>query len=100
MKYKREKTFHFRLTKYAKSVLGSELYSNKIFIHKIDKENKVYNQDVVQLMKRLYGIDMEKSQYPKLRCEIPPVDIVITMGCNMKYSGEISGGILLKLESG
>lgn len=35
-------------------------------------------------MKELYGIDMEKTQYSKLIDEIPPVDIVVTMGCNVK----------------
>ena len=41
------------------------------------------NQDAVRLMKQLYGIDMEKSQYSKLLYEIPAVDVVITMGCNV-----------------
>lgn len=41
------------------------------------------NQDVVRLMKELYGIDMEKSQRSKLVMELPPADIVITMGCNV-----------------
>lgn len=41
------------------------------------------NQDAVRLMKELYGIDMEQSQYSKLVREVPPVDIVITMGCNV-----------------
>jgi len=42
------------------------------------------NQDAVRLMKELYGIDMEKTQYPKLLDDIPQVDIVITMGCNVE----------------
>lgn len=42
------------------------------------------NQDAVRLMKQLYGIDMEKTQYSKLLSDIPPVDVVITMGCNVK----------------
>ena len=41
------------------------------------------NQDAVRLMKRIYGIDMEKTQYSKLLADIPPVDIVVTMGCNV-----------------
>ena len=41
------------------------------------------NQDAVRLMKEIYNIDMEKSQKSKLVSEIPPVDIVITMGCNV-----------------
>ena len=40
------------------------------------------NQDAVRLMKEMYRIDMEKTQYSKLLSEIPQVDIVITMGCN------------------
>lgn len=42
------------------------------------------NQDAVRLMKELYGIDMEATQYSKLVDEIPPVDIVVTMGCNVE----------------
>ncbi len=42
------------------------------------------NPDAVRLMKQLYEIDMEQSQYPKLLTELPPVDVVITMGCNVE----------------
>ncbi len=42
------------------------------------------NHDAVRIMKELYDIDMEKTQYSKLLDEIPPVDIVITMGCNVE----------------
>lgn len=42
------------------------------------------NQDAVRIMKQVYGIDMEKEQYSKLISEIPEVDIVITMGCNVQ----------------
>ena len=41
------------------------------------------NQDAVRLMKELYGIDMEETQSSKLVSEIPTVDVVITMGCNV-----------------
>lgn len=41
------------------------------------------NQDAVRLMKKYYGIDMEKTQKSKLLSDIPKVDIVITMGCNV-----------------
>ena len=41
------------------------------------------NPDAVRLMKQIYGIDMEKTQHPKLLSDIPSVDIVITMGCNV-----------------
>lgn len=35
-------------------------------------------------MRQIYGIDMEKTQCSKLLKDIPPVDIVITMGCNVQ----------------
>lgn len=41
------------------------------------------NPDAVRLAKELYGIDMELIQRPKLLEDIPPVDIVVTMGCNV-----------------
>lgn len=42
------------------------------------------NQDAVRLVKELYGIDMEKTQYSKLLSDIPPVDTVVTMGCHVE----------------
>ncbi len=41
------------------------------------------NQDAVRMMKKEYGINMEKTQKPKLIAEIPEVDYIITMGCNV-----------------
>ena len=41
------------------------------------------NQDAVRLMKEIYGIDMEKTQYSKLLTDIPEVDVVVKMGCNV-----------------
>ena len=43
------------------------------------------NQDAVRLMKKVYRIDMEaEGQHSKLLTDLPPVDVVITMGCNVK----------------
>ena len=43
------------------------------------------NPDAVRLMKDVYHIDMEaEGQYSKLLSELPPVDVVITMGCNVQ----------------
>ena len=42
------------------------------------------NQDAVRLVKQLYGIDMEVNQYSKLVDDIPDVDVVITLGCNVE----------------
>ena len=41
------------------------------------------NQDAVRLVKKLYGIDMEQTQYSKLISDIPSVDVAISMGCNV-----------------
>ena len=42
------------------------------------------NQDAVRLMKKLYSIDMEATQRSKLLEELPPIDVVVTMGCNVE----------------
>jgi len=42
------------------------------------------NQEAVRLMKEIYGIDMEATQHSKLLADIPAVDVVITMGCNVQ----------------
>ena len=41
------------------------------------------NPDAVRVIRQLYGIDMEKDQRSKLIDELPPIDWVITMGCNV-----------------
>ncbi len=41
------------------------------------------NPDAVRLMKQLYGIDMELTQRSKTLDVLPPVDVVITMGCGV-----------------
>lgn len=41
------------------------------------------NQDAVRLIKDIYNIDMEKTQYSKSINNLPKIDIVITMGCNV-----------------
>lgn len=41
------------------------------------------NQDAVRIMKELYNIDMEATQKSKLLDELPAIDIVVTMGCNV-----------------
>ena len=41
------------------------------------------NRDAVRLMKQVHGIDMDATQCSKLVSELPAVDIVVTMGCNV-----------------
>ena len=42
------------------------------------------NQDAVRIIKELYDIDMNETQRSKLLSDIPEVDIVVTMGCNVQ----------------
>lgn len=41
------------------------------------------NQDAVRIMKELYGIDMNQTQYSKQIKDIPNPDVAISMGCNV-----------------
>ncbi len=41
------------------------------------------NQDAVKVIKDLYDVDMNITQRSKLIDELPRLDIVITMGCNV-----------------
>ena len=42
------------------------------------------NADALRLVRELFFVDMQKKQSPKLLEELPPVDIVITMGCGVQ----------------
>ena len=42
------------------------------------------NPDAVRLLKATHGIDMELTQHSKLLSDIPAVDVVVTMGCNVQ----------------
>jgi arsenate reductase (thioredoxin) len=41
------------------------------------------NEDAVRIIKDLYNIDMNETQKSKLLTDIPDVDIVVKMGCNV-----------------
>jgi arsenate reductase len=41
------------------------------------------NQDAVKIIKKMYDFDMNIEHKNKLLDDIPEVDIVITMGCNV-----------------
>lgn len=65
--------------------LGKHLASDVFESYSAGTETKPQiNQDAVRLMKQIYGIDMEKTQKSKLLEEIPPIDVVVTMGCNVE----------------
>jgi arsenate reductase len=65
--------------------LGKHFASDEYEFYSAGTETKPQiNQDAVRLMKVIYEIDMEETQYSKLISDIPVVDIVITMGCNVQ----------------
>ena len=65
--------------------LGKKLAFDVFESYSAGSEKKMQiNQDAVDIMKKLYGIDMEKTQYSKLVCDIPTPDILISMGCNVE----------------
>ena len=64
--------------------LGRHLAGDVFTSHSAGTETRPrINQDAVRLMKEIYGIDMEASQRSKLLDALPPVDIVIKMGCEV-----------------
>ena len=65
--------------------LGKKLASDVFESYSAGTETKPQiNQDAVRLMKQVHGIDMEATQHSKLLSDIPQVDVVITMGCNVQ----------------
>ena len=64
--------------------LGRKLASDVFESYSAGTETKPQiNQDAVRLMKEIHGIDMEARQYSKLLTELPAIDVVVTMGCNV-----------------
>lgn len=41
------------------------------------------NQDAVRIIKKLYNVDMNETQKPKLLSDLPKIDIAVKMGCNV-----------------
>ncbi|MBE7057431.1 MAG: arsenate reductase ArsC [Ruminococcaceae bacterium] len=64
--------------------LGKFFCGDKYDFYSAGTETKPQiNQDAVRLIKQLYGIDMEKTQYSKTFDKIPTPDIAISMGCDV-----------------
>ncbi len=64
--------------------LGKHLRGDELDFYSAGTETKPQiNQDAVRLMKELYGIDMELTQYSKTIDKIPSPDIAISMGCDV-----------------
>ena len=64
--------------------LGKHLASDVFESYSAGTELKSnINPDAVRIMKTYYHIDMEQTQRPKLLESLPPIDIVVTMGCKV-----------------
>lgn len=64
--------------------LGKHFAGDKYDFYSAGTETKPQiNRDAVRLVKQLYGIDMDKTQYSKTADKIPAVDIAISMGCDV-----------------
>ena len=62
--------------------LGKHFSGDKYDFYSAGTETKPQiDKDAVRLMKRLYSIDMEQTQYSKTIDSIPVPDTVISMGC-------------------
>lgn len=65
--------------------LGKKLAADVFESYSAGTETKPQiNRDAVRLMKAVHGIDMEQTQYSKLLSELPVIDVVVTMGCNVQ----------------
>lgn len=65
--------------------LGKHLASDVLESYSAGTElRSQINQDAVRIIKELHGIDMNETQKSKLLADIPEVDIVVTMGCNVQ----------------
>lgn len=64
--------------------LGKLLASDVFESYSAGSETKPQiNPDAVRLMKKLYNVDMTKTQYSKTFDTIPEPDIAISMGCDV-----------------
>lgn len=64
--------------------LGKHFAGDKYDFYSVGTETKPQiDKDAVRLMKQLYGIDMEQTQYSKTIDSIPVPDTVISMGCEV-----------------
>ncbi|NLC54473.1 MAG: arsenate reductase ArsC [Erysipelothrix sp.] len=64
--------------------IGKLKYADKINVYSAGSEmSRNINEDAVRIIKDLYNVNMIKTQKPKLITDIPKLDVVITMGCDV-----------------
>lgn len=65
--------------------LSKRLASDTYIAYSAGTETKDrINPDAVRLIQARYGIDMTQTQHSKLIETLPPIDIVVTTGCNVE----------------
>lgn len=62
-------------------ILASETYEAFSAGTEIKKQ---IDPGAVKTIRELYGVEIAKTQHPKLLKELPPCDIVVTMGCGVQ----------------
>jgi len=64
--------------------IAKKYFSKKIEAYSAGTHKKdLINQDAVRVFNEIEKINMNDSHFPKLIDDIPKLDIVITMGCNV-----------------
>lgn len=64
--------------------LGKHLLGDEFDFYSAGTETKPkINSSAVRLVKHIYGIDMEQTQFSKTFDKIPTPDIAISMGCDV-----------------
>ncbi len=64
--------------------LGKHLRGDEFEFYSAGTQTKPkINQDAVRIIKQLYGIDIEETQFSKTFDKIPEPDIAISMGCDV-----------------
>jgi len=59
-------------------------YSDVFNAHSAGSEmSRGINEDAIRIIKQRYGIDMSKTQKPKLIEDLPKLKVSITMGCDV-----------------
>ena len=65
--------------------LGKALAADTFASFSAGTETKDHlNPDAVRILKMIRGLEMEPTQRPKLLDELPRIDVVVTMGCNVE----------------
>ncbi|UAL07293.1 MAG: arsenate reductase ArsC [Candidatus Methanogranum gryphiswaldense] len=64
--------------------IGNSLSDGSFTCYSAGSEpSECIDPDAVRHLKEIFGIQMTDKQFPKLISDLPPVDVVVTMGCGV-----------------